>query len=81
MSEEMIFRELYKTETQVLKLLKLHLTLGHLELSRYMEMKPIDLHKPMNHLEREGLITSRRSSIHRENIYCPTAKGLCLVRW
>ncbi len=76
----MIFRELYKIETQVLKLLTLHLTLGHRQLSQYMEMEPIDLHKSMTHLEREGLISSRRSSIHRENIYCPTAKGFCLVR-
>jgi len=76
----MIFRELYKTETQVLKLLQLHLTLGHRQLSQYMEMESIDLHKPMNHLEREGLITAKRDSTRRENVYCPTAKGLCLAR-
>lgn len=78
MSEEMIFRELYKTETQVLKLITLHLTLGHVKLSQYMEMDVMDLDEPINHLEREGLITT--DQMGREGIYCPTAKGLCLTR-
>lgn len=74
----MIFRELYKTETQVLKLLKLHLTLGNFKLSQYMEMDLKDLNGPMNHLEREGLVTVECGG--RESFYSATAKGLCLVR-
>ncbi len=83
----MIFRELNAAEIRILKLLRMHLTLTHETLARYMEMGLIELHKPMNHLEREGLISVDRSGTDRGNaylgrgtIYCPTAKGLGLAR-
>jgi len=80
MSEEMIFRELYETEMEILKLLKRELFLSHSKLSRYMQKADDELTDSMLHLEREGLITAKRDSVRREDVYCPTMRGLCLTR-
>ncbi len=74
----MIFRELNQAEVQILKLIKMHLILDHLKLAGYMEMGAVELHTPIKHLEREGLISVEDKG--HGNIYCPTALGLSLVR-
>ncbi len=78
MTEEMIFRAPNEKEVQILKLLKLHLPLGHRQLGLYMELRSFELNEPILHLEREGLLTAKFDGVS-ESVYCITTKGMCLV--
>ncbi len=78
--DELIFGELSKQETQILKLLSLHLTMGRLKLSKYMEEHGKELDSHILHLEREDLITSKHDPIGRQPIYCCTTRGLEIAR-
>lgn len=76
----MIFREVNEAEIRILKLLRMHLTLTHVKLARYMEMGTIELLEPINHLEREGLVSADNNRLSSTSVYSATPEGLGLAR-
>ncbi len=76
----MIFREVNEAEIRILKLLRMHLTLTHVKLAQYMEMGTIELLKPINHLEREGLMSVDNNRLSSTSVYSATPEGLSLAR-
>lgn len=74
----MIFDDLTEAEVQILKLLRMHLSLKLPELLRYMEKD--QLNKELLHLEREGLVRARYSSMWKTRIYYPTGTGLLALK-
>ena len=76
----MIFREVNEAEIRILKLLRMHLTLKHTTLARYMEMGSVELLTPINHLEREGLVSVDNNRLNSTTVYAATPKGMGLAR-